>query len=87
VNATARGRATVHLENTGKALAFQVRLMLVDAKSGGEPLPVFWDDNYVALLPGESRDITVEYSGAPGSLSLRVEGWNVTKTEVAVGGI
>jgi exo-1,4-beta-D-glucosaminidase len=87
LSAAARGRATVHLDNTGKALAFQVRLMLVDAMSGDELLPVFWDDNYVALLPGESRDIAVEYSGAPGSLSLRVEGWNVTKTEVAVGGI
>jgi exo-1,4-beta-D-glucosaminidase len=87
LNAAARGRATVHLENTGKALAFQLRLMLVDAKSGDELLPVFWDDNYVALLPGESRDIAVEYSGAPGSLSLHVEGWNVAKTDVAVGGL
>ena len=34
------GRATVHLRNTGQALAFQVRLKLVDAARQGDPAGV-----------------------------------------------
>ena len=49
------------VENTGTALAFQVHLKLVDAESGDELLPVFWDDNYFELLPGETRAIRVAY--------------------------
>src|SRR6185295_13993553 len=61
------GRTRVTGENTGQALAFQVRLKLVNGASGEEVLPAFWDDNYVALLPGEKREIAVAYAaGADG---------------------
>ena len=80
-------RATVRLENTGKALAFQVRLKLVDAGTGSEFLPVFWDDNYLALMPGETRDVAVEYSGSGSATpALEIEGWNVPLMKVARGG-
>ncbi len=74
------GRTRVRLENTGPALAFQVRLKLND-QAGEEVLPVFWDDNYLALLPGERREIVATYaSGAAGAgPSLEVEAWNVAK--------
>ena len=87
LQSTAAGRATVRVENTGKALAFQVRLKLVDAATGTEFLPVFWADNYLALMPGETRDIVVEYS-APGAATpaLEIEGWNVPLMKVARGG-
>src|SRR5262249_60650863 len=56
---------TVTLENTGKALAFQVRLKAVDA-SGNEILPVYWQENYIELMPGEQRTIAVAWpAGAP----------------------
>jgi len=81
-----RGHATVRVENTGRTLAFQVRLMLVDSSNGEEFLPVFWDDNYLALLPGEARDITVEYPVSAATPALQVEAWNVARTGAAVGG-
>lgn len=57
-----RQKVLVKLENSGNGIAFFVRLLLTDKK--GQPLlPVFWSDNYVSLLPGESRMITVEYDG------------------------
>ena len=47
------------MSNGGQALAFQVRLKLTEGPDGHEPLPVFGDDNYFALLPGESREVAV----------------------------
>lgn len=49
--------AHVTLENTGTGLAFLVRLRLLNGKDGAEVLPVFFDDNYLCLLPGEKREI------------------------------
>ena len=49
----------VTVENRGNSLAFLVRLRLVAGKDNKEILPVFWDDNYLFLLPGERREVTV----------------------------
>lgn len=46
------------LKNPSQALAFFIELQLVDQKNGEPVLPVFWDDNYVSLLPGETRVLT-----------------------------
>src|SRR5438094_333924 len=53
--------ARVTVRNRGHALAFQVRLQLVDPSTGAEILPAFWDDNYFELLPDEQREIRVTY--------------------------
>src|SRR5438067_1247839 len=53
--------ARVTVANTGRALAFQVHLELVDPRDGKEILPAFWEDNYFELLPGERREIRVAY--------------------------
>ncbi len=37
------------------AVAFQVRLRLANKKDDLDVVPVFWDDNYFSLLPGEER--------------------------------
>jgi exo-1,4-beta-D-glucosaminidase len=87
VNATARfsnnagkGRARVTLRNPGKSIAFFLRLQ-VTGRGGEEALPVSWEDNYVSLLPGETRRLTATYSdlgGAPPRVV--VTGWNVRRT-------
>jgi len=71
---------TVVVENTGSALAFQVHLKLVDADSGDELLPVFWEANYFELLPGEKRAIHVTYPRQQRHtrpLTVEAEAWNV----------
>jgi exo-1,4-beta-D-glucosaminidase len=76
--------AHVALSNPGSTLAFFLRLQVVTAPGGEEVLPVLWTDNYLSLLPGESREITARYrpEGAPGTArALVVSGWNVTRTE------
>ncbi|NJD11383.1 MAG: glycosyl hydrolase family 2 [Gemmatimonadetes bacterium] len=72
------GEARITLENTGKALAFFTELSL---RAGGDDvLPITWTDNYVSLLPGETRHLVARYRqrdlrGAVPELVLR--GWNV----------
>jgi exo-1,4-beta-D-glucosaminidase len=72
------GAWRVRVTNTGKALAFQVRLMLTDGPGGPERLPVFWDDNYLALLPGESREIGVSAGDGAGRATpmVQAQAWN-----------
>jgi exo-1,4-beta-D-glucosaminidase len=82
----ANGEATVHVQNTGQALAFQVRLKAVDATTGEEFLPVYWQDNYFELMPGESRDVTVGYAPSSATAALELEAWNVAPMKVASGG-
>jgi exo-1,4-beta-D-glucosaminidase len=72
------GRVT--LSNPGTSLAFFVRLQVAKGPGGEEVLPVLWQDNYVSLLPGETRDVTVTYKvkdldGA--RATVVVGGWNV----------
>jgi exo-1,4-beta-D-glucosaminidase len=68
----------VMVANTGRALAFQVHLKLVDPRSGKEILPAFWDDNYFELLPGEQRQIDVSYPRSDSSVqpTVTADAWN-----------
>jgi len=70
--------ARVTVANRGDALAFQVHLRLVERGSGDEPLPVFWSDNYMSLLPGEEREVSVALSQAlpPAALAVEASAWN-----------
>ena len=81
--AAQEGRERIRIENTGKALAFQVRLKLTDGSGGPEVLPAFWDDNYLGLFPGEVRSVLVSYRPADlkgGRPTIEAEGWNVART-------
>ena len=76
----------VQIKNPSRDLAFQIRLALVDGKTGDEILPVLWEDNYLSLLPGESRTLVAHYdSPALGrALRLEVKGWNIEGTAAPV---
>jgi exo-1,4-beta-D-glucosaminidase len=51
-------RVRARLENTTGRLAFFIQLILTGKESVSSILPVFWEDNYVSLLPGEAREIS-----------------------------
>jgi exo-1,4-beta-D-glucosaminidase len=81
----ANGRQVIHvtITNPSKALAFQIALRAYGKRGGADILPTLWDDNYISLLPGESR--TVSASIAPEDLhgdeaAVEVSGWNVKTT-------
>ncbi|MBL7968758.1 MAG: beta galactosidase jelly roll domain-containing protein [Prolixibacteraceae bacterium] len=50
----------VTLKNSGNSLAFMVNLKLVGKDSKQEILPAFWSDNFLCLLPGETKTLEVE---------------------------
>ena len=50
----------VHLINPGQSPALMVRMKAVREKSGDRILPAIYSDNYIALMPGESQNITVQ---------------------------
>lgn len=50
-------RVVVSLKNNSARIAFFLDLAIKGNKTGKTILPVFWDDNYISLLPGESRTV------------------------------
>jgi len=77
----------VKLRNPSDKLAFQVALAVERPNNDEEILPVLWQDNYIALLPGESREITAQFvdSGAlRDGAKLRVAGWNIQNAIVSI---
>ena len=70
----------VAIENTGNSVAFLTRLRLAKGKEQEEILPVFWQDNYISLMPGEKREVEVRVRKSDlGSVKpeLLVDGFNV----------
>jgi exo-1,4-beta-D-glucosaminidase len=78
----------IEVENPTPQLAFMVHLR---ATSGGDEdiAPIFWEDNYFSLLPGEKKTLTARFSSAklPGKTpALVIEGWNVVASRHALVG-
>lgn len=76
----------IRIENTSNVPALEIKLTLLDPSTGLRVLPVYYSDNYISLLPGETKEITVDassYSGR-GSPNLSIRGWNVTPSVRAV---
>jgi mannosylglycoprotein endo-beta-mannosidase len=62
-NARAEGEKTlltVTLHNNTDHVALLWHLQLHQKKSGRRVLPVFYSDNYISLVPGESSTVTIE---------------------------
>jgi exo-1,4-beta-D-glucosaminidase len=73
--------AQVTVKNPSSHLAFMVHLDLRKGKSGASVVPIFWDDNYITLLPGEKRTIigychTKDLDGQQPKVTIN--GWNVS---------
>jgi exo-1,4-beta-D-glucosaminidase len=80
------GRAHVRVKNTSNSVAFQVRLRLAAKQNDLDVVPVFWDDNYFSLLPGEDRIISVTYNTTElhgAHPVIQVGGFNIEVGEVA----
>lgn len=77
---------TVKLSNPGKTIALMTHLVLRNAETGARVLPAFASDNYVSLLPGEQRTITIRCANkiVPTAMKLTLDGWNITPTTLSV---
>jgi exo-1,4-beta-D-glucosaminidase len=68
------------VRNPTNKLAFMVYLSVKQGNTETAVLPIFWDENYVTLLPGETRTIVGRFHAVDlhGSLPrLEITGWNV----------
>jgi hypothetical protein len=54
------GVIQLEMKNNSRTVAFGNRLRLVNRKTGERVLPVIMNDNYVTLMPGEEKIITLE---------------------------
>ncbi len=67
---------TATLKNTGEAIAFLINLKVIEKDTGEIILPVFWEDNFICLLPGEKRTLRTTFTSSEVA-ELKVEGWNL----------
>jgi len=68
------------VQNPGSSLAFMIHLRVARGGSDQDVVPIFWDDNYVSLMPGEKRELSARFDSDKNnddSLVLTVDGWNV----------
>jgi hypothetical protein len=75
-----KSMVTVTLHNSGAQIALMAHLQLRRQHSGERVLPVYYSDNYVSLLPNESKVVTIEAASSDlkGEDALvTVDGWNV----------
>jgi hypothetical protein len=79
-------RVRVELHNTGAAASLATKLTLLNAADGSRILPAYYSDNYVSLLPGETREIEIEYpaKSANGPAQVALRGWNLAKQTIPV---
>jgi hypothetical protein len=80
------GHTTVTVVNIGTAPAIAVKLTLVEADDAERVLPAYYSDNYVSLLPGETKALDIAYpqTAAHGTMSVNVRGWNVPPVSIQV---
>jgi exo-1,4-beta-D-glucosaminidase len=72
----------LNVKNPTSNVAFFIELKVVGDKTGRTILPVLWNDNYISLLPGETKQLTARF--APENLQgekplLQYSGWNVAE--------
>jgi exo-1,4-beta-D-glucosaminidase len=81
------GKSTVRLKikNPTPTIAFQIHLRLANGKDADDIVPIFWDDNYFSLLPGEEKSIAATYDpvDAEGKDAiLEISGFNIQRSTI-----
>jgi hypothetical protein len=85
---TASGASSVEIDltNQGSSVALATEVTLRDANTKKRILPAYASDNFISLLPKETRRITVEIpaSTSRGEMQVALTGWNVRSAIVPV---
>jgi hypothetical protein len=88
-DANGKALVTVTLHNPATTVALMTHLQLRRKSTGDRVLPVYYSDNYVSLLPSESKVITIEASTSSlaGDALVVVDGWNVDVASSSTSGV
>ena len=73
------------LNNSSNRVAFFINIS-VNEPSGNTVYPVFWNDNYISLLPGETKILrcTIPGKRIAGGYTITMQGWNVKEQKINV---
>jgi hypothetical protein len=85
-----RETVTVSMHNPTAHIALMAHLQLRRAHSGERVLPVLASDNYISLLPNETRTITLDAAAGQfkgEDAQVVIDGWNVTVSPASAPGI
>ena len=79
-------KLAIQLTNPTSVVSLENKLTLLNSGDKQRILPAYYSDNYVSLLPGESRTIEVEYpaSAARGPVQFTIRGWNAVPQVIPV---
>jgi len=70
---------------SNQPVAFFTRIALIDKQTGKRVLPAFYSDNYVSILPGTSKMVSVDCNNVDlKDCAIEVYGWNVDKISKAI---
>ena len=61
-NSDGTWNGVVTITNPSETVALMTRVNVVGKKDGIQILPMFYSDNYFALLPGEQKEITLRWN-------------------------
>ncbi len=72
--------ATITVENPTQTPALMIRLNVVGDQDGDQFLPIFYTDNYFALMPGEKKEVKVHWQDVDtrgNAPKVKITGYNV----------
>jgi hypothetical protein len=72
--------------NGGATPALMIKLTLKEASTGERILPANYSENYLSLLPGETRTVVISFSGESAKPSVGIRGWNLKTEDINVNG-
>ncbi|HEV7892902.1 MAG TPA: glycoside hydrolase family 2 TIM barrel-domain containing protein [Pyrinomonadaceae bacterium] len=77
-------RVEVELTNYEQGVALAAQVVLRDAVTNARVLPAYASDNFVSLLPGEARRVTIEVPAPTRAMVVELKGWNVRHAFIPV---
>jgi len=86
VTASSNGErtVTVSFNDTSSTPALMVKLTLLDAATSQRILPAYYSNNYISLLPGEQRTVSVAFPAGDSKPSIALRGWNLAAQTLSV---
>lgn len=79
-------KGKVAVTNKSKVIASFINLTLRDGGSGKAIRPAYFNDGYFTLMPGESKEVTFEFSVPlqAGQIVMQLNGYNVASSQAAL---
>jgi exo-1,4-beta-D-glucosaminidase len=75
------------VKNPSPSVAFQIHPRITKGKDGDDLVPIFWDDNYFSLLPGEEKSVSASFDSSDlqgKNPVLELEGFNVVPATIGI---